>query len=80
MCLKTDSFNKQEPASFSPPPVYNTASPVSSFGSYPSSFGNTTSKAHGSMKLGHKTKTLSKFLGFYKYFLFLNVMFFQILI
>lgn len=44
------------PEPFSPPQIHNTASPISSFGSYPSSFGNTGSKAQGSMKLGHKPK------------------------
>ncbi|CAO3651720.1 unnamed protein product [Mucor hiemalis] len=39
------------------PLVKSVPSSVSTFGSYPSSFGNSGSKAHGSMKLGHKSKT-----------------------
>ncbi|KAK4514742.1 uncharacterized protein ATC70_002345 [Mucor velutinosus] len=56
-----DSFDQPSSAAFSPPPLQKSiASPVSSFGSYPSSFGGNTQKpkAQGSMKLGHKSKTL----------------------
>jgi hypothetical protein len=60
--------DQQDQTAFSPPPVYNAASPVSSFG-------NATSKAHGSMKLGHKTKTLGELSDPCCYFFFLNVCF-----
>lgn len=57
-----DSFDQPASVAFSPPPLHKSAaSPVSSFGSYPSSFGaggnGQNPKAQGSMKLGHKTKT-----------------------
>ncbi|CAO3654580.1 unnamed protein product [Mucor fragilis] len=56
-----DSFDQPSSVAFSPPPMQKSvATPVSSFGSYPSSFGGNTQKpkAQGSMKLGHKSKTL----------------------
>ncbi|KAI7906564.1 uncharacterized protein BX663DRAFT_427236 [Cokeromyces recurvatus] len=47
-----NSFDQQEPSSaFSPPPIHNSV--VSSFSS--------TTKAHGSMKLSHKSKTADLF-------------------
>lgn len=60
-----DSFDQPASVAFSPPPLHKSAaSPVSSFGSYPSSFGaggnGQNPKAQGSMKLGHKTKTFGK--------------------
>lgn len=58
-----DSFDQPTSVAFSPPPTQKSAaSPVSSFGSYPSSFAGNTQKpkAQGSMKLGHKSKTLGK--------------------
>lgn len=48
---------EQPPALFSPPST-QIAAPISTFGSYPSSFGNSGSKAQGSMKLSHKPKTI----------------------
>ncbi|KAL7315800.1 Nuclear aminoacylation-dependent tRNA export pathway component [Mucor circinelloides] len=56
-----DSFDQPSSVAFSPPPTQKSAaSPISSFGSYPSSFAGNTQKpkAQGSMKLGHKSKTL----------------------
>ncbi|KAG1114379.1 hypothetical protein G6F42_014199 [Rhizopus arrhizus] len=56
-----DSFDQSSSVALSPPPSQKSAaSPVSSFGSYPSSFAGNTQKpkAQGSMKLGHKSKTL----------------------
>ncbi|KAI8883737.1 hypothetical protein K501DRAFT_333114 [Backusella circina FSU 941] len=50
-----NSFNKQESTPRTASPI---SPPISSFGSYPSSFGQSTHKAQGSMKLGHKTKPL----------------------
>lgn len=58
-----DSFDQPSSVAFSPPPMQKSvATPVSSFGSYPSSFGGNTQKpkAQGSMKLGHKSKTLGR--------------------
>lgn len=60
---KLDSLDQNEPDLFSPPALKQTVA-VSSFGSYPSSFGNTINtgnKAQGSMKLCHKSKTVGKF-------------------
>ncbi|KAG2207471.1 hypothetical protein INT47_004219 [Mucor saturninus] len=52
-----ESFEKK-PAPFSPPPLTKVAVPVSSFGSYPTSSGNSGSKAQGSMKLSHRPNAI----------------------